>query len=144
MKLYNLTFLVLSLIINPSCEIKDQAPSNDVLDLSHVRDKLLKDKHRPTYHFVMPEGIAEPFDPNGAIYWNGRYHLFYIFQPNKADIWDSYWGHVSSADLIHWRYHPTALAPNPGDPDEGIFSGNAFVNKKGLGAIFPAEWWSNP
>ncbi len=133
MRLYNLTFLVLSLMINQSCGVKEQTPSNDVLDLSHVRDKLLKDKHRPTYHFVMPEGIAEPFDPNGAIYWNGRYHLFYIFQPNKADIWDSYWGHVSSADLIHWRYHPTALAP--GDPDEGIFSGNAFVNKQGEATI---------
>ena len=59
--------------------------------------------------------------------------FFYIFQPNKADIWDSYWGHVSSADLIHWRYHPTALAP--GDPDEGIFSGNAFVNKQGEATI---------
>lgn len=107
----------------------------DILDVSHIRDKLLKDKHRPTYHFVMPEGIAEPFDPNGAIYWNGRYHLFYIFQPKSADVYDSYWGHVSSADLIHWRYHPTALAPNPGDPDKGIFSGNAFVNKNGQATI---------
>ena len=107
---------------------KNNTIKKDVLDLSHVRDKILKDKHRPTYHFVMPEGIAEPFDPNGAIYWNGRYHLFYIFQTKTADIYDSYWGHVSSTDLIHWRYHPTALAPNPGDPEKGIFSGNAFVN----------------
>lgn len=114
---------------------KNNTIKKDVLDLSHVRDKILKDKHRPTYHFVMPEGIAEPFDPNGAIYWNGRYHLFYIFQPKTADIYDSYWGHVSSTDLIHWRYHPTALAPNPGDPEKGIFSGNAFVNKDGQATI---------
>ena len=114
---------------------KDNTMKQDVLDLSHIRDKLLKDKHRPTYHFVMPEGIAEPFDPNGAIYWNGRYHLFYIFQPKSADIYDSYWGHVSSTDLIHWRYHPTALAPNPGGPDKGIFSGNAFINKDGQATI---------
>ena len=114
---------------------EDNTMKQDVLDLSHIRDKILKDKHRPTYHFVMPEGIAEPFDPNGAIFWNGRYHLFYIFQPKSASIWDSYWGHVSSTDLLHWRYHPTALAPNPGDPDKGIFSGNAFVNKDGQATI---------
>lgn len=114
---------------------ENDSTKNDFLDLSHVRDKLLQDKQRPIYHFVMPEGIAEPFDPNGAIYWNGRYHLFYIFQPKSASIWDSYYGHVSSADLVHWRYHPTALAPNPGDPDRGIFSGNAFINKDGEATI---------
>jgi len=127
-------FLVLAGCTSDSNQ-KDPQESGDFLDLSHIRDKLLQDKHRPTYHFVMPEGIAEPFDPNGAIYWNGRYHLFYIFQPKSASIWDSYWGHVSSTDLLHWRYHPTALAPNPGDPDKGIFSGNAFVNKEGEATI---------
>ena len=131
-----ITSIIILIAVQTSCSTQeDRSLQNDVLDLSHIRDKLLRDKHRPTYHFVMPEGIAEPFDPNGAIYWNGRYHLFYIFQPNKADIWDSYWGHVSSKDLIHWRYHPTALAPNPGDPDKGIFSGNAFVNKDGQATI---------
>ena len=44
-----------------------------------VRERILSDPARPAYHFVVPEGIAIPFDPNGAIYWKGRYHLFYIF-----------------------------------------------------------------
>ena len=44
------------------------------------REQVLSDPHRPGYHFVMPEGFGSPFDPNGAIYWKGRYHLFYIFQ----------------------------------------------------------------
>ena len=46
-----------------------------------------------------------PFDPNGAIFWKGRYHLFYIFQ----DVRGHNWGHVSSTDLFHWRHHPTGL-----------------------------------
>lgn len=91
------------------------------------RAKLLKDRQRPTYHFVAPEGYCMPFDPNGALYWKGKYHLCYIFQDGRGHCW----GHASSKDLVHWRFHPPALAPNPGDPDRGIFSGNAFINKKG-------------
>jgi len=68
-----------------------------------------------------------PFDSNGAIYWRGKYHLCYIFQDHRGHCW----GHVSSKDLLHWRWHSPALAPAPGDVDRGIFSGNCFVNKQG-------------
>jgi hypothetical protein len=73
-----------------------------VNNIVHYRNKLLREPHRPTYHFVTPEGIAEPFDPNGAIYWNGRYHLFYIFQERRprANYRGDSWGHVSSHDLL--------------------------------------------
>jgi sucrose-6-phosphate hydrolase SacC (GH32 family) len=68
-----------------------------------------------------------PFDPNGAIHWQGQYHLGYIFQDERGHCW----GHASSIDLLHWRFHPAMLAPNPGDVDRGIFSGNAFVDRDG-------------
>jgi beta-fructofuranosidase len=84
------------------------------------REYLLADPHRPGYHFAVPEGRAIPFDPNGAIYWKGRYHLFYIFQDKRGHNW----GHVSSTDLFHWRFHPTGLV-------DGMFSGNCFINKDG-------------
>jgi sucrose-6-phosphate hydrolase SacC (GH32 family) len=93
-----------------------------------IRELLLNEPHRPTYHFVNPEGRGMPFDPNGAIFWNGKYHLCYIFQDERMDCW----GHASSIDLLHWRFHTTALARAPGDGDRGaIFSGNCFVNNKG-------------
>jgi len=85
-----------------------------------LREKLLSDPFRAGYHFVIPEGQAMPFDPNGAIYWKGRYHLFYIFQDSRGHNW----GHVSSTDLFHWRHHPTGLV-------SGMFSGNCFINKDG-------------
>jgi len=85
-----------------------------------LREKLLSDPYRPGYHFVIPEGRGMPFDPNGAIFWKGRYHLFYIFQDKRGHNW----GHVSSSDLFHWRHHPTGLV-------SGMFSGNCFVNKDG-------------
>lgn len=97
------------------------------LDLSNAdsanrafRERLLGDSFRPGYHLVTPEGRCMPFDPNGAIYWKGRYHLFYIFQDKRGHNW----GHVSSTDLCHWRHHPTGLV-------SGMFSGNCFVNKDG-------------
>jgi sucrose-6-phosphate hydrolase SacC (GH32 family) len=89
-----------------------------------LREKLLGDPYRPGYHFVTPEGRCMPFDPNGAIFWMGRYHLFYIFQDARGHNW----GHVSSTDLCHWRHHPTGLV-------SGMFSGNCFVNKDGRPTI---------
>jgi len=47
------------------------------------REQIMSDPARPGYHFVMPEGTAMPFDPNGAIYWKGRYHMFYIYQDTQ-------------------------------------------------------------
>ena len=85
-----------------------------------LRERLLSDRHRPGYHFVILEGRAMPFDPNGAVFWKGRYHLFYIFQDKRGHNW----GHVSSTDLVHWRHHPTGLV-------DGMFSGNCFLNKDG-------------
>ncbi len=89
-----------------------------------LREKLLSDPYRAGYHFVTPEGSCMPFDPNGAIYWKGRYHLFYIFQDQRGHNW----GHVSSTDLFHWRHHPTGLI-------SGMFSGNCFLNKEGRPTI---------
>jgi sucrose-6-phosphate hydrolase SacC (GH32 family) len=89
-----------------------------------LREELLSDPYRPAYHFVTPEGRCMPFDPNGAIFWKGRYHLFYIFQDARGHNW----GHVSSADLCHWRHHPTGLV-------SGMFSGNCFLNKDGRPTI---------
>jgi beta-fructofuranosidase len=90
-----------------------------------VRERILSDPHRPGYHFVVPEGVALPFDPNGAIFWKGRYHLFYIFQDDRSGLSDHHWGHVSSTDLFHWRHHPTGLVG-------GMFSGNCFINSDGI------------
>lgn len=103
-----------------------------------LKEKFQGDHHRPRYHFLIPEeGDIMPGDPNGAIWWKGRYHLFYIFQrfqtiePTVVHCW----GHASSPDLVHWEHHPTALDVAPGDPDRGIFSGNAYVSKTGVPTI---------
>ena len=102
----------------------------DLIDSTRkLRDILLQDRHRPTYHLTAPEGVCAPFDPNGALFWKGRYHLMVIVQTEKGHCW----AHVSSKDLVHWRHHPLAL--EPGGVDTGIFSGGAFVDKNGVPTI---------
>ncbi len=97
-----------------------------------LREHYLRDPHRPGYHLIVPEGMHSPVDPNGAIFWNGRYHLFYIYQHEQRH----YWGHVSSLDLVHWRHHLPALAPDPDDgAGDGIFSGGAFADPQGRAVI---------
>ena len=91
-----------------------------------LREKLVRDRYRPGYHFISPGGRCDPFDINACIFWNGRYHIFYIFQNEKGHCW----GHASSLDLVHWRHHPTAL--EPGEGDTGIFSGGCFVDGRGI------------
>jgi len=95
-----------------------------------LRAHLQEDSHRPRFHFTSPEGRCYPFDPNGAIFWKGRYHLFYIVQEEGLG---HCWGHASSLDLLHWRLHPNALIP--GDGDKGIFSGCALVDREGVPTI---------
>ena len=106
--------------------LADKTLNNNLLTARSLREDLLSDPARPGYHFVVPEGIAIPFDPNGAIFWKGRYHLFYIFQDKRSGVRrEHHWGHVSSTDLFHWRHHPTGLV-------DGMFSGNCFINKDGV------------
>jgi beta-fructofuranosidase len=105
--------------------------SETVTAARDLRLKLLDDPYRPAFHFVVPEGLALPADPNGAIHWNGRYHLGYIYQEEGVH----YWGHVSSLDLLHWRHHRPWLLPTEDSPETGIFSGNCFINREGEATI---------
>lgn len=86
------------------------------------------DHHRPCYHLCPPKNWMN--DPNGAIQWNGKYHLFYQYNPNGAFSSTKHWGHAVSPDLIHWDHLPIALAPEPGSYDnDGCFSGTMVVNQ---------------
>ena len=105
------------------------APSADFDRMVDRRREFRSDPYRPDYHFVPPGGILH--DPNGALYWNGRYHLFYQFWPPHVTDdrpWEEamHWGHAVSEDLVHWRDLPIALSPDEG-PEAGCFSGQALV-----------------
>jgi sucrose-6-phosphate hydrolase SacC (GH32 family) len=84
----------------------------------------------PTFHLLHPgPGGAMPGDPNCAFYWKGLYHLHYIYNHRDGFAF----AHVSSKDLVHWKWHPTTLFPRT--TGHGMFSGTGFLTKEGKPAI---------
>lgn len=89
-------------------------------------EAMAHDPNRPSFHLLPPHNWMN--DPNGPIFWKGKYHLFYQLNPHAAVWGDMNWGHAISPDMIHWRHQPISLAPTRGGPDsEGCFSGSAVV-----------------
>lgn len=104
---------------------------SEAISIDPRRLQLAADPYRPVYHYLPPANWMN--DPNGTIFWKGRYHIFYQYNPNGAFWGTIHWGHASSPDLVHWTDHPIALAPTPGGADQlGCYSGAAFVNKAGV------------
>ncbi len=82
------------------------------------------EEYRPQFHFSPPEKWMN--DPNGLVYNDGVYHLFYQYYPEDI-VWGSmHWGHAISKDLVHWEHKPIVLYP---DENGLIFSGSAVVDK---------------
>ena len=81
-----------------------------------------------TYHLAHP-GTTAPGDPNAAFHWKGRYHLHYIYEARAG----TSWAHVSSTDMVHWKWHPTTLTP--ATMGHSLFSGTGFFTKEGKPAI---------
>lgn len=96
------------------------------------QDARYRQRHRPRFHFTPEKNWMN--DPNGMVYYDGEYHLFYQYNP-FGDKWGHMsWGHAVSRDLVHWEHLPLALAEEGGIM---IFSGSAVVdwnNTSGFGA----------
>jgi beta-fructofuranosidase len=103
-------------------------------ELAAFRDQLSGDPSRPRYHIAPPANWLN--DPNGIIEWNGRYHVFYQYNPGGAMHGTIHWGHAVSDDLVRWEDEPVALTPSPDGPDrDGCWSGCA-VDDDGTPTIF--------
>lgn len=96
---------------------------------------LAADPRRPQFHLLPAADWMN--DPNGPIYWHGKYHMFYQYNPNGAYWGDMHWAHATSPDMVHWTHLPVALSPTPGGPDAGgCFTGTTVVDAGMVTAIY--------
>ena len=86
--------------------------------------------YRPRFHFTPKQGWMN--DPNGMIYLNGQYHLFYQHYPDGTVWGPMHWGHATSNDLVQWKEQPIALYP---DSIGMIFSGSAVLDKNNTSGL---------
>jgi fructan beta-fructosidase len=95
------------------------------------QDTLYKEKYRPQIHFTTRRGWTN--DPNGLIFYEGEYHMFYQHNPFEREWQNMSWGHAVSKDLIHWNELPVVMYP---DKLGAIFSGTVVIdynNTSGFG-----------
>ena len=88
------------------------------------KPKGMNEPYRPQVHFSPAAHWIN--DPNGMVYNNGIYHLFFQYHPYSSVWGPMHWGHATSADMIHWKEQPIALYP---DSIGTIFSGSAVLDK---------------
>jgi fructan beta-fructosidase len=82
------------------------------------------EQYRPQIHFTPAKNWMN--DPNGMVYVDGVWHLFYQYNPQSNDWGNMSWGHATSTDLIHWQEQPVSLTRDElGD----VFSGSAVIDK---------------
>ena len=108
-------------------ELMKQNIEKAQMEIDKKKESVRKGKMRQHFHFMPQEGWLN--DPNGLIFFRGKYHFFYQYNP-FGSFWDCmYWGHAVSDDMLHWEYLPLALAPSEtydDHPKGGCFSGSAI------------------
>ena len=117
------------------------AQSGDTAEVR--RQALASDPQRPQFHLLPARNWMN--DPNGPVFFNGKYHMFFQYNPMGAVWGNMSWNHAVSTDMLHWTHLPVALTPTPGSPDAyGVFSGTAITVGKRVYMVYTATRNSTP
>jgi fructan beta-fructosidase len=93
--------------------------------LACAAEPTYNEQYRPQFHFTPPSNWMN--DPNGLVYLDGEYHLFYQHNPFGNRWGHMSWGHATSQDLVHWKHLPIAI---PEENGVMAFSGSTIVDGK--------------
>ena len=108
-----------------------------------LEKKLTADPMRPQFHLLPAKNWMN--DPNGPVFFNGSYHMFFQYNPHGPTWSDMNWNHAVSKDMMHWTHLPIALTPTPESPDAfGCFSGSAIPVGKRAYMIYTGTVASTP
>lgn len=80
---------------------------------------------RQDYHLEPPQGLMN--DPNGLVWFRGRYYVFFQWNPYSKDHSHKEWGLYASRDLVHWTFEGSALETTEAYDHSGVYSGSALV-----------------
>lgn len=125
--------LLFGLVAAPFCSLplaaqdRPDVPVEEQIDIVKYRrsPEYYRERYRPRFHFT-PE-VNWMNDPNGLVYFDGEYHLFYQHNPFGIRWGHMSWGHAVSRDLVHWEHLPVALHEENGVM---IFSGCSVIDWK--------------
>lgn len=123
-----LSLVIYMLTVSPAEQISEKEEAAEREEISY--DQSL----RPQYHYTPAENWMN--DPNGMVYYEGEYHLFYQYNPDGDQFGNMSWGHAVSEDLVHWEEQEVALTP---DEHGMIFSGSIMADEENKSGLFPGE-----
>jgi len=130
-------FIFWALLALPLCgrgETHEETIARATAALDAAASRAQADPARPMFHVTAPAQWIN--DPNGPIFHQGYYHLFYQLHPFSDGSGPKYWGHVRSRDLARWEHLPIALAPSIAQGESEVWSGCCAINGSGQPMIF--------
>jgi len=132
-----LQFSLLAILLLPAGlrgENDQEALTRATAAVAAATPRAQADPWHPRYHVTAPAQWVN--DPNGPIFHQGVYHLFYQLTPYGDESGIKYWGHARSRDLVTWEHLPIALAPSGDLGEDSIWSGCCVINGVGQPMVF--------
>ena len=111
-----------------SSEVLEPDPEDEEMTKG---DRLYSEMWRPQFHYSDPDSWLN--DPNGLVYADGVWHMYYQATPHSNQYGAKYWGHAISKDLVHWEYVDYPLKP---DGTGDMWSGGAIADPENLSGLF--------